>query len=88
MRKLTIREKFLLLILTVLLLVSGYILLVHMPLEQQTQTLTQQIADTEEIILIGEAKLQNQTAMQRELKALYEKIQTPSVCRLTITNRQ
>lgn len=70
MRKLTLRERVLLICLVVIAVVSGYILLFYFPTTQQIESLQKQIAQEEELGLQLEAKLVKQRQMEQSLNQL------------------
>lgn len=71
MRRLSIREKVLLGILLILVLISGYVMFVYMPVQETTQRLEQDIASGEELLLAYETKVSEKTRMEQELKELF-----------------
>ena len=70
MRKLTIRERVLLILLAVIALVSGYILLFYLPTTQRLDSLNAQIAQAEELTAQLDVKLANQQQMEKKLQQL------------------
>lgn len=70
MRKLTLRERILLLILAIVAVISGYILLFYMPTAQRIESLNAQIAQSEELVAQLEVKLEDQRRMEQELKQI------------------
>lgn len=70
MRKLTIRERVLLLLLTVIALVSGYVLLFYLPTTQRLESLNVQIAQAQELATQLDARLANQQQMEKTLQQL------------------
>lgn len=70
MKKLSMRERVLLMLLAVIAVVSGYVLFFYMPTSQQTETLQTQIAQAQELSAQIEDKLASQQQMQRELEQL------------------
>lgn len=70
MRKLTLRERVLLLLLAVIVVISGYILLFYLPMSQRVESLNAQIAQSEELVAQLQTKLDNQRQMQQELTQL------------------
>lgn len=70
MRKLSIRERVLLLLLAVIAAVSAYILLFYMPVSQQIESLQTQIAQQQQFASQLEAKLETQRQMQQTLNTL------------------
>lgn len=77
MRKLSIRERVLLVCLGVVAAISGYILLFHLPMEQRVQSLQTQIDQGEQLQQQLEAKLTEQQQMQRTLQQLEAEGTTP-----------
>lgn len=70
MRKLSLRERVLLLLLAVIALVSGYILLFYMPTTQRMEALNTQLAQTQELSAQLDTKLASQQQMQNQLNQL------------------
>lgn len=70
MRKLSIRERVLLLLLVIIALVSGYILLFYLPTTQRLQSLSAQIAQSQELVDQMDAKLASQQQMENKLEQL------------------
>lgn len=70
MRKLTTRENVLLVCLAVVVVVSGYILLFHLPITQQIESLQSQIVQGEELNAHLQDKLTQQWQMQTTLQQL------------------
>lgn len=70
MRKLSIRERVLLLMLAVLAAVSGYVLLFYLPATQRMEALSAQIAQSQELANQLDARLADQQRMERELEEL------------------
>lgn len=68
MRKLSIRERVLLLLLAVLAAVSGYVLLFYLPTTQRLEALNTQIAQSQELAAQLDARLAEQQQMERELE--------------------
>lgn len=68
MRKLSIRERVLLLLLAVLAVVSGYVLLFYLPTTQHLESLNAQIAQSQELAAQLDAKLTSQQQMEQELE--------------------
>lgn len=71
MRRLSFREKLLLAILLVLVVVSGYILFFYTPMNDRLTELDGQIADTEDQILAYQIKAEQQRRMEKELEELF-----------------
>lgn len=70
MRKLTTREQVLLVCLAVVAVVSGYILLFHLPITQQMESLQNQIVQSEEL----NTQLQNKLTQQWQMKTTLEQL--------------
>lgn len=70
MRKLTVRERGLLILLAVIAAVSGYILLFYLPTTQRIESLNAQIDQTQELADQLEARLASQQQMERKLEQL------------------
>lgn len=70
MRKLTLRERVLLILLAIVVVISAYVMLFSMPLSQRAQALTDEIAQADELALQLEVRLAEQQRMERELKQL------------------
>lgn len=70
MRKLSVRERVLLVCLAVLAVVSGYVLLFYTPLSQRTAALEEQLTQSEELSAQLEGRLEEQRQMERELELL------------------
>lgn len=70
MRKLTLRERVLLILLFIIAVVSAYVMLLFMPLSQQAQMLTDEIAQADELSQQLEVRLTEQQRMERELHQL------------------
>lgn len=67
MRRLSVRERVLLAVLFILALVSGYIFLLYMPMMERLDTLNEQIAQGEDLLLESQIKVERQNRMQKEL---------------------
>lgn len=72
MRKLSIRERVLLLLLAIIAVVSGYVLLFYMPTTQRMEALNAQIAQSQKLAAQLDTKLATQQQMQKELNQLSE----------------
>lgn len=70
MRKLTVRERVLLLLLAVIALASGYVLLFYLPTIQRLESLNAQIAQNQELVAQLDTKLANQQQMEKKLEQL------------------
>lgn len=70
MRKLSTRERVLLLLLAVIAIVSGYILLFYLPTTQRIESLNAQIAQSQELVAQLDAKLASQQQMENKLEQL------------------
>lgn len=70
MRKLTLRERVLLLLLAILAAASGYVLLFYMPTTQRLASLNTQIAQSQELVAQLDAKLASQRQMEQQLEQL------------------
>lgn len=70
-RELTTREKFLLLVLAIMLLVSLYYLLVYQPVEEQLADLALLEAETEDAILMETVRLAQLNKMEEELEQIF-----------------
>lgn len=70
MKKFSIRERVLLLLLAIIAVVSGYVLLFYMPTTQRIESLNAQIAQSQELADQLDAKLATQQQMQTELEQL------------------
>lgn len=71
MRKLSVREKTLLCILLVLVLVSGYVALFYMPMTQQLDNLEQQIGFNEQLIFESQLRVEKKRQMEAELEEIF-----------------
>lgn len=72
MKKLTVRERVLLLLLAVIALVSGYVLLFYLPTTQRLESLNTQIAQSQELTAQLDARLASQQQMEKKLAQLSE----------------
>lgn len=79
MRKLTLRERVLLVLLAVIVVISAYVMLFSMPMAQKVQTLTEEIAQTDELALQLELRLGEKQRMERELQQLESAEDAPAV---------
>lgn len=79
MRKLTLRERILLLLLAIVAVVSGYILFFYLPTTQRIDSLNAQIAQSEELAAQLEAKLEDQRRMEQTLNQLASQEDAPPV---------
>lgn len=70
MRKLSIRERVLLLLLAGIALVSGYVLLFYLPTTQRLASLDAQIAQAQELTAQLDARLASQQQMETQLEQL------------------
>ena len=70
MRKLSTRERVLLAILVVVAVVSGYVLLFSMPLNEKIQTLGQEIMESEDL----KTQLESRWSQQQRLQQLTEQL--------------
>lgn len=70
MRKLSTRERVLLLLLAVIAIVSGYILLFYLPTTQRIESLNAQITQSQELVVQLDAKLASQQQMENKLEQL------------------
>ena len=70
MKKLSIRERVLLLLLAVTAAVSGYVLLFYLPTTQRLVSLKAQISQTEELAAHLDARLASQQQMEKKLEQL------------------
>lgn len=70
MRKLSIRERVLLLCLALVAAISGYILFFYMPMTQHTEALNMQITQEEDLVAQLEAKIIQQQRMEKMLKQI------------------
>ena len=70
MRKLSTRERVLLLLLAVIAIVSGYILLFYLPTTQRIESLNAQITQSQELVAQLDAKLASQQQMENKLEQL------------------
>ena len=70
MRKLSTRERVLLAILVVVAIVSGYVLLFSMPLNEKIQTLGQEIMESEDL----KTQLESRWSQQQRLQQLTEQL--------------
>lgn len=70
MRKLTVRERVLLVLLAVIAAVSGYVMLFYIPTTQSIETLQTQIQQERELLTQLDARLAEQQKMERELQQL------------------
>ena len=70
MRKLSIRERVLLLLLAVIAMVCGYVLFFYLPATQRLESLNAQIAQTQELATQLDAKLSSQQQMEKKLEQL------------------
>lgn len=68
MRKLSTRERVLLLLLAVIAIVSGYILLFYLPTTQRIESLNAQITQSQELVAQLDAKLVSQQQMENKLE--------------------
>lgn len=68
MRKLSTRERVLLLLLAVIAIVSGYILLFYLPTTQRIESLNAQITQSQELVAQLDAKLAGQQQMENKLE--------------------
>lgn len=79
MRKLTLRERVLLILLAIIVVISAYVMLFSMPLDQKSQTLTEEIALADELALQLELRLGEKQRMERELQQLETAEDAPAV---------
>lgn len=70
MRKLSVRERVLLLLLAIVAAVSGYVLFFYLPTTQRLASLNTQIAQSQELSAQLEAKLTSQQQMEKKLEQL------------------
>lgn len=77
MRKLSTRERVLLVCLAVVALVSGYILLFYLPMSQRMDALNAQVIQGEELQTQLEGRLMHQRKMEKTLNALAEQENVP-----------
>ena len=70
MRKLSLRERVLLVLLAILAVVSGYVLLFYLPTTQRMESLHAQIAQAQELEAQLGARLATQQQMEQELEQL------------------
>lgn len=70
MRKLSTRERVLLLLLAVIAIVSGYIMLFYLPTTQRIESLNAQITQSQELVAQLDAKLASQQQMENKLEQL------------------
>lgn len=70
-RRLTSREIVLIIILVVLVLVSGYYLLFYVPVQNEKDSLTNRIEDTETEISVDQARVEELDRMKAELEAIF-----------------
>ena len=68
MRKLSTRERVLLLLLAVIAIVSGYILLFYLPTTQRIESLNAQITQSQELVAQLDAKPASQQQMENKLE--------------------
>jgi len=78
MRKLTAREKFLMVVLAVLLASGLYYTLFYTPIMNKTIDADNAVADVQNEITISQAKLQKMGQMQREIKSIFAKAPNPT----------
>lgn len=78
MRKLSLRERFLLIALAVVAAVCAYVLLFHMPMARRTEELNARIAQAEELSAQLEARLAEQHRMEAELEQLAAREDAPA----------
>ena len=67
MRKLTMRERVLLIVLAVIVVISGYVLLFYLPMRQSAQSLQAQIEENEELSAQLDARLTQQRQMEHSV---------------------
>ena len=67
MRKLTMRERVLLIVLAVIVVISGYVLLFYLPMRQSAQSLQAQIEENEELSAQLDARLTRQRQMEHSV---------------------
>ena len=67
MRKLTMRERVLLIVLAVIVVISGYVLLFYLPMRQSAQSLQVQIEENEELSAQLDARLTRQRQMEHSV---------------------
>ena len=67
MRKLTMRERVLLIVLAVIVVISGYVLLFYLPMQQSAQSLQAQIEENEELSAQLDARLTRQRQMEHSV---------------------
>ena len=71
MRKLTIRERVLLVILALMALVCGYVFLFHLPLEERTAALNARISESQSLLEQTQVTAARQQQMESALEQLY-----------------
>jgi Tfp pilus assembly protein PilO len=71
MRKLSVREKILLGILVVLLVVSGYLMLFYQPMTDRLTTLEGQVAQVQDDLMADQIRVNQMDRMQKELDELF-----------------
>lgn len=77
MRKLSIRERVLLILLAVVAAVSGYVLLFSMPMSQRTEELNTRITQGEELTAQLEEKLTQKRQMEQAISQLSDQENAP-----------
>lgn len=77
MRKLTMRERVLLVLLAVVAVISGYVLFFYTPITERTQTLEGQLQQVTETRTQLVQRVENMQRMQRELEQLETAEQVP-----------
>ena len=70
MRKLTLREKVLLVLLAVVAVICGYVFLFHLPMEERTDRLNAQIQESRDLLAQTQAMVDRQQEMEAELEEL------------------
>ena len=70
MRKLTLRERVLLVLLAVVALFCGYVFLFHLPMEEQAAQLEGRIQSSRDLLAQTQAMADRQRQMERELEEL------------------
>lgn len=73
-----IREKVLLCILAVLIVVSGYVMLFYMPVTEKMQSLESEIENNKLVLTQLEEKLNKQNQMENELKEVFSENSSPN----------
>ena len=70
MRRLSIRERVLLLLLAIIALASGYVLLFYLPITQRLEALNAQITQSQELVTQLDTRLASQQQMEKKLEQL------------------